>query len=839
MRPEQGLHRLSAFLMKYLFDKFFFPKSIAVFGATDKTEKVGFFVFRNLGSFEGKVFAINPKYDTVQGKTCYGRLRDAPEVPDLAVIATPAETVNDIIEDCGRAGVSAAVVLSAGFRGQTPDDLVRYHTLRETAVRHHVRIIGPNCLGLMTPSIHLNAAFAPVMPLAGRLAFISQSGALGTSVLDWAAHRKVGFSHFVALGNMVDVGFHHLIDYFGADSRTSCILIYMEHLKEARKFMSAARAFARSKPIIILKAGGTPAGAHTAMLHTGNPPGDDTVFDAAFRRAGVIRVHTIQELFDCAQAIAFKPLPQGNRLAIVTNGGGAAVLAADLLYRKGGRLAILSQNSIEALEQQLSRHWSRSNPIDVMGDASAEQYGSAVRACLFDSQVDAVLAILSVQSVTDAAGTATLVAADAKKAYQKPLYASWMGISSAKEGRAVLEENRIPWYPFPERAVAAFMHLAQYREDLDLLYETPPDLPIQFQDIDRPFAKQLVEAEAVAEQRKVLNKQESKSLLQCYGIQDKGDTAAAEFTQQGISLFLSAWKDPVFGPVIAVGQGKSMTVRRGRALGMPPLNLALAKQIVTQARIFHSDNEGDVYSKEVQETLNTLLCRFSYLVMDFPEIYSVGCHLTLSETAQKVSKTQAIVESSRKPQRDRYAHLSISPYPTHWIKNTQLRDGTPVVMRPIRPEDEPLEAELVKNTSRESLYFRFFGFVPGMDHKMLARFTQIDYDREMAIVAQIEKEGRAQLIGVVRIVGDGWRDTAEYAILVADQWQGHGIGSQMTEYIIEIAREQGYRRITASFLKLNGRMRRLFERFGFEISSGSDESDYAELILSGETPPIS
>jgi acetyltransferase len=819
--------------LKYLFDKFFFPKSIAVFGATDKAEKVGFFVFRNLASFEGKVFAINPKYNTVQGRACYARLEDVAEAPDLAVIATPAETVNDIVVACGRMGVKAAVVLSAGFRGQTPDDLLRYQSLKDTASQQQVRIIGPNCLGLMTPSIQLNAAFAPVMPTAGRLAFISQSGALGTSVLDWAAHRKVGFSHFVSLGNMVDVGFHHLIDYFGADSRTACILIYMEHLKEARKFMSAARAFARSKPIIILKAGGTPTGAHTAMLHTGHPPGDDAVFDAAFRRAGVIRVHTIQELFDCAQAIAFKPLPQGNRLAIVTNGGGAAVLAADLLYRKGGRLAVLSHASLEALEQQLSRHWSRSNPLDVMGDASAQQYSSAVQACLFDAQADAVLAILSVQSVTDAQGTAQLVAAAAKKAYQKPLYASWMGISSAREGRAVLEENRIPWYPFPERAVAAFMHLAQYREDLELLYETPPDLPIQFQDIDRPFAKKLLEEVHFAEQRRVLGKQESKLLLQAYGIKDQGDIANAEFLNRGISVFISAWKDPVFGPVIAVGQGKSMTVKRERALGLPPLNLALARQMVQLARIFHADNETEVDKAEVQELLHTLLCRFAYLVMDFPEIYSISCHLILTESIQKVARPQALLESSRKPVRQDYSHLSIQPYPTQWIRQATLRDGTPVTLRPIRPEDEPLEAELVKNTSRESLYFRFFGFVPGVDHKMLARFTQIDYDREMAIVAQIDNEGKPQLIGVVRIVGDGWRDTAEYAILIPDQWQGKGIGSLLTDYIIQIAREQGYRLLTASFLKLNGKMRRLFERYGFDIRSGSDESDYAELLLTG------
>jgi len=824
--------------MKRLLDKFFFPNSIAVFGATDKPEKVGFAVFRNLAGFSGKVYAINPKYDTVQGHTCYAEIGELPELPELVVFATPADTIAGLIKECGKAGIEAAIILSSGFKESGEEGVRRYEQLRRTATQYGVRIIGPNCLGILTPAIHLNASFATPMPGPGRLAFISQSGALGASVLDWAASKQVGFSHFVSIGNTADIGFHHLIDYFGADSRTACILIYMENLSEARKFMSAARAFARSKPIIILKAGATPAGAHAALLHSGTHPGDDVVHDAAFRRAGVIRVHTIQELFDCAQATAFEPLPRGNRLAIVTNGGGPAVLAADLLEQRGGTLSILSPQTLEILHQTLSKHWKQSNPVDVMGDATAEQYRTAVRACLLDHNVDALLAILTVQSITDAAAITRAVAAETKNNHQKPFYAAWMGINSAREGRAILEENKIPWYPFPERAVAAFMHLAQYRRHLDLLYETPPDLPIEFPDIDHKMAQEVVEL-VYRERRTNLTEAEGKKLLQCYGIPVW--QADENVPEQAYRLAVSTWKDAVWGPVIAFGAGGQDTeTPPEQVIGLPPLNLALSKHLVAGAAIARILQGNQHRPAAPVDWLYNILCRFAYLVMDFPEINAMRMDpFVLNEKQGGATKVVVDLVPQRPEQRERYAHLSIQPYPTQWIKKIQLRDGTAVTLRPIRPEDEPLEAALVKNTSRESLYFRFFGFVPGMDHRMLARFTHIDYDREMAIVAQVEEEGgHAQLIGVVRIVGDGWRDTAEYAILVQDQWQGRGIGSILTAYILEIACVQGYRQITATFLKTNGNIRRLFERFRFEIKGGSDESDYAELTCSAYTAPL-
>ena len=826
--------------MKQLLDQFFFPKSVAVLGATDKKEKVGYALLQNLLDFGGKVYPVNPKYSEVQGLPCFKRLKDLPERPDLVVVAIPAAQVPALMREFGAAGVQAVLIVSAGFRESGEAGAQLYHTLQKEAAAHGIRLIGPNCLGLLTPSIRLNATFSPSMPAQGRVAFITQSGALGSSILDWAIEKNVGFSHFVSVGNMADIGFEHLIDYFGADSRTSCILIYMEHLTNARKFMSAARAFARSKPIVILKAGSSPDGARAALMHTGASTGNDAVFDAAFHRAGVIRVQTIQQLFDCAQALAMQPLPSGDRLAIVTNGGGPAILALDVLAQRGGHLAVLSPKTLEKLEAILPPfrlNWE--NPVDVLGDCSVENYRASLRACLFDPGVSAVLAILTAQSMTDAAAVAEAVVAEAKQVYNKPVYTAWMGLRSVRSGREILESGKIPWYPFPERAVTVFMHMVRYRENLDLLYETPPDLPISLGGLQREAARQLLQ-QIRAAGRTVLSSEEAMAVLACYGI-----PGAEELETQNSKLktpepeerplpaiFMGADKDPVFGPVISFGMGgPDAAIWADRAFGLPPLNLALAQQLMDHTKLARLLRENAVYAPP-PEYLPLQLCRLAYFVMDFPDVKSAAIQmLGTPQTASRVVEATMVLEENPVSHRLPYEHLCILPYPTQWMKNAVLKDGLAVLLRPIRPEDEPLEAAMVQETSRESLYFRFFGYTPGIDHRMLARFTHIDYDREMAIVAQIEVDGKPKLIGVVRIVGDGWRETAEYAILVADAWHGRGLGGLLTDYIIEIARVQGYKKITASFLKRNGSMRRLFERKGFRIWGGSDESDYSELIL--------
>ncbi|MDX2135004.1 MAG: GNAT family N-acetyltransferase [Saprospiraceae bacterium] len=888
--------------MKDILDRFFAPKAIAVFGATIRAEKVGFALMQNLKTYGGKVYPVNPKYTKIDGLKCYARAKDLPKGVDLAVITTPPDTVAAVVEACGKAGITCAMVLTAGFKEAGEAGQQRYRALRQAAQSAGVRLIGPNCLGLQSPALHLNASFASAMPPAGRLAFISQSGAMGSAILDWACDKKVGFSHFVSLGSMADIAFDHLIDYFGTDSHTACILMYMENMTHARRFMSAARAFARSKPIVVLKAGATREGARAAFLHTGSAAGDDAVYDAAFRRAGIIRVQTIQQLFDCAQALAYQPLPAGNRLAIVTNAGGPAILAADALAQRGGVLASLQPDSILHLQATLPEAASTQNPVDILGDGTADQFRQAVHTCLFDPNVDGLLAILTAQSMTDAKALAEVVVRESKPVFAKPVYAAWMGQKQVADGRKTLDAGKIPWYPFPERAVTVFMHMVRYRETLDLLHETPTDLPVELKDIHRKKAAALI-ALAHKQGRTLLNKTESKQLLAAYGIpvhiglsaksEDEAVQNALETgfpvamkidspdiwrksevhgvrlgieTEAGVrqvyrflmenvrrirpdarllgvtvermcpsdyALFIGAHRDPVFGPVIAFGAGgPGSEIWMDRTVGLPPLNMALAKHLIRETRI------GAVLDAYVSkpgaplEQLQRVLCRFAYLLMDFPDVAEIAIEpYAMNDQGGSALDAQVRIERTPSAQREPYEHLSIHPYPTQWIRPAKLKDDTPVLLRPIRPEDEPLEAELVKQSSRESLYFRFFGFVPGLGHAQLARFTHIDYDREMAIVAIVENKGKEQIIGVVRIVGDAWRENAEYAILVADAWHGHGVGSMLTDYIIEIARAQGYKIITASFLKTNGAMRRLFERKKFRISGGQDEADNAVLVL--------
>lgn len=888
--------------MKKILDQFFQPKSIAVFGATDKPEKVGCAILQNLQSFEGKIMGVNPKYNKILGYPCYKNAKSLPIVPDLAIVAIPAAFVPALIAELGKKGIRAALVLSAGFKeaGEAGEKLQR--DLMFAAAENKVRIIGPNCMGLLMPALHLNATFSPSMPPPGRVAFISQSGAIGSAILDWAASKKVGFSYFASLGSMSDISFDHLIDYFAADSRTSCILIYMESLNNARKFLSAARAFARSKPIVVLKAGASAEGARAAMSHTGSMAGNDAVYDAAFKRAGIIRVNSIQQLFDCAQALSMQPLPAGNRLAIVTNAGGPAILATDALMKLGGKMAALQPETIADLQTVLPSAWSKGNPVDILGDARAEQFRAGLHACLFDPNVDAVLVILTAQSITDPVAVAEAVVAEAKAVHSKPVYASWMGMEHVRKGREVLENGKIPWLPFPERAVEVFMRMANYRENLEMLYEMPPDLPIEFPDIRRNEAKAIV-AKAQRENRVNLDEFESKQLLACYGIpvnagrivkttadlsaatHDTGfpivmkiespdiwhktdvggvwlDIANEEEAHHAMEIMLEnvrrrrpdariegvlvekmmqvqhevligSIKDPVFGPVIVFGLGGTATeIWKDRTIGLPPLNLALAKHLVEGtivSRLLHGFRHLPAAPVEL---LQTVLCRFAYLIMDFPDIKEFDINPFAMNAAGGMALDAAgTLEHNPSQQRDPYDHLSILPYPTQWQKTIVLRNGVHALLRPIRPEDEPMEAELVKHTSRDSLYFRFFGVVQGMDHKFLSRMTHIDYDREMAIVAEVEVEGVKQIIGVVRIVGDGWRESCEYAILVTDKWQNRGLGGALTDFIIQIARAQGYSTITASFLKINGNMRRMFVKKGFKMMGGDEDSNWAALHL--------
>ncbi|MCO6486756.1 MAG: bifunctional acetate--CoA ligase family protein/GNAT family N-acetyltransferase [Saprospiraceae bacterium] len=888
--------------MRAQLEKFFKPNAIALIGASDKEGSLGWAVLRNMkvAGFQGDMYPVNPKYREVQGLTCFKEVDDLPAPPDLAVILTPARTIPEIVRQCGRKGVTALLILSAGFKEAGQEGQALLEEVLATARRYRMRIMGPNCFGIMHPATGINATFAARGAQPGRIAFISQSGALGASILDWAAEQNVGLSCFASIGSMVDVGFHDLIEYLSMDAQTSSILIYMESLTNARKFMSAARAYARTKPIIILKSGASEEGAQAALSHTGSVAGNDLVFDAAFRRAGVLRVNRIADLFNCAQALAMQPRPAGNRLAIVTNAGGPAVLATDRLATHGGQLAKLSPDTMAKLNATLNLHWSHNNPVDILGDGTRDQFAKAIRLCAQDPGVDAVLVLFVPQAITPAEDVAHAVVEE-QKHLDKPVLASWMGEADVAQARNILDEGEVPNYRYPESAVDVFLFMNEYRKNLQLLYETPDQQPSDFQP-DRASVRQIIR-DQLDQGKDQLDRTAITRILEAYNIpvthvyqaateeeavraageagfpvavkisspdishktdvggvilhlrnEDEVSEAFREVTARAVQarpkaringvtveamvnkryeLLIGAKQDPVFGPVIVFGMGGiAVEVFRDLQMALPPLNMALARQLVRKTRIY-TLLEG--YRKMPGVDLDAiyfLLIRFAYLMMDFPEITEMDLNpYSVDENGGVVLDARAAIAERPANRKQPFDHLVIPPYPSQYQRTTALPDGTPVLLRPIRPEDEPLEAGLFNRLSRESVYFRFFGYIPHVDHEFLTRFTHIDYDREMAIVAETTIEGEKALIGVVRIVGDNWNGDAEFAIVVADHWQRQGLGSEMTDFILEIARERGFSQIYATFLKANVAMEKLFRNKGFSISSEDAQTNTAALDL--------
>lgn len=890
--------------MKESLNKIFYPKTIALIGASNRPATVGNALMKNLlaAGFEGIIYPVNPKHKSISGVRAYPSIGEIPDKIDLAIICTPSHTVAGIIKECGEAGVGGLLVISAGFKemGDKAED--RTNEIVRLARQYNMRMVGPNCLGLINPRLKLNASFSQRTANPGKIAFISQSGALCTALLDWAEEQNVGFSHFVSAGSMLDVGFHDLIDFFGSDPKTSSILIYMESLTDARKFMSAARAFSRSKPIIVLKSGKSDEGAMVAKSHTGSLAGNDLAFDAAFRRAGILRVDTIGQLFNCAQALAMQRRPAGNRLAIVTNAGGPAVLATDHLVKRGGKLAQFTATTFGKLDELLPEAWSHADPVDILGDASPERYRESIKLCLKDPNVDGLLVMLTPQAVTSPETIAEELVKLSKDS-TKTILAVWMGEKDVYEAREILEAGSIPTYRYPESAVDVFMAMYRFDQNQKLLYETPASIPGN-------FSPNTAEARAViekvkAEGRIAFTEFEAKQLLSAYELpvlEPKIATNAEEAAQmaaetgfpvvmkivspdilhktdirgvrlnvssedeakaiyeslirtaqkerpdaklQGVliermekkryELLIGSKKDPVFGPLIAFGMGGiAVELYKDLNVGLPPLNMELAGQLIKRTKVYRL-LEGYRGMKGVDiDAIQFMLYKFAYLVMDFPEINEIEINpLVVDEHGAcvldaRVTLDETLFDKKVKP----FSHLSISPYPREYIKEFKMNNGRKVLFRPIKPEDEPMEAEMLANTSNESQYFRFFGPMPKVTHEMLIRYTQIDYDREIAIMAEVEEEGAPKMVAVVRLIMDTMTNEAEYAILVADPWQNQGLGSMLTTYILEIAENRGLAKVYANVLNANAYMIRLFEKNGFSIKRVDLESSYVEKVLS-------
>ena len=888
-------------------DVFFTPKSVAVIGASETAGSVGRTILWNLlGSpFGGTVFPVNPAHASVMGVKAYPKIGDVPEKVELAIISTPARITPGIVADCADAGVRGVIIVSSGFKetgaaGERLEQEIRAH-----ALRGRMRVIGPNCLGVMSPPTGLNATFASTMARPGNVSFISQSGALCAAVLDWSLKEMVGFSSFISIGSMVDVGWGDLIDYLGDDPRTRSIVLYMESIGDARAFLSAAREVALAKPIMVIKAGRTEAAAKAATSHTGALTGSDEVLDAAFRRSGVLRVDNIADLFYMSEVLAKQPRPKGPRLAIVTNAGGPGVLATDALIRNRGELAELSPQAVDALNRILPAHWSRGNPVDILSDAGPEKYRKTVEIVAADPANDGLLVILAPQAMTDPTRTAEELKSHAKLE-GKPILASWMGGPDVAAGESILNRAGVPTFPYPDTAARAFCYMSRYSYNLRGLYETPILRDTPEAALDRSTAEEIIQ-NARRSGREILTEFESKRLLACYGIPtvetrvalteaeavkaadaigypvvlklysatishksevggvrlnltDRqsvrrayreikaavlekagvkhflGVTVQSMIRLEGYELILGSSLDPQFGPVLLFGSGGQLVeVYRDRALALPPLNTTLARRLMEQTRIFAALNGTRGRPPVDLSALELLLVQFSQLVTeqrwiretDINPLLVSGNHLIALDARVVVHGPDATLES--------LPDLVIRPYPVQYVTPWQLKDGTPVTIRPIRPEDEPMMVRFHETLSERSVYFRYFHPIrlnARVAHERLTRMCFIDYSREMAlVVVRTDREARREdLLGVGRLIRvHGTRD-AEFAILISDQWQGHGIGTELLARLVQIGREEKLERIVADILPDNTEMQRVCEKIGFRQEYSAAEGVVKAVI---------
>jgi acetyltransferase len=891
-------------------DKIFNPKSVAVVGASDEEGTVGYTLMKNLteSKYKGKVYPVNIRKKEILGLKACQSVEQLPEVVDLAIIATPSQTVPDVVEQCGKVGIIGVIILSAGFKEIGPEGKALEDKILQIQRKYSLRIIGPNCLGIIHPGINLNATFTGKMPKSGKVAFISQSGALGSAILDWAIHENIGFSHFVSLGSMIDVAFGDLIDYFGTDPKTRSILMYIEGIVDARKFMSAARHFARTKPIIVVKAGKFSESAKAAASHTGALTGEDMVYDAAFKRAGMVRVDEVNDLFNSAEVLGTQPLPKGPNLAIITNAGGPGVMATDSLLAKGGSLGKLSQNTMDELNSILPHYWSRGNPVDILGDARADRFRKVVELCLDDENVDGLLIIYAPQAVANPAEIAQSIV-DLRKGkgfHNKTILTCFMGFGEVEEANSIFNQNNVPTYSTPEQAVKAYMYMHQYERNLELLYETPEELPVDIVSPKRPLT--VIMRNAAAEGRELLNEAEAKTFLGYYDIPvaksyvartpDEAVTVASRVgypvvakilspqivhksdaggvildidneaklreafdrimqrakeydpkaeilgitiqhmvEKRGTEVILGAKADPLFGPVMLFGMGGvGVEVFKDFAIGLPPLNQTLARRIMEETKVFQLLKGFRSMPPANVKQLEEIMVRFSQMLVDFPQLKEVDINPILVNESQAIALDARIVIDKELvfAKLEPHQHLVISPYPKKYETLWRLRDGRTVLLRPIKPEDEPLWLEMFQSFSQESIRYRFFQIIKDTPHEVRVRYCNIDYDREIAIVAELTEEGRRKILGVVRLIAEPDGRSGELAFIVADPWQGLGLGTKMIEYVIEICKDKGLETIYGIMLPDNRRAIGLMKDMGFTIEDREDDTVKGTLNLKEE-----
>jgi len=867
------------------------PASVALVGATERPGALGRIVWENLlaAGPKGPVHAVNPKHREILGARCYARLRDLPSPPELAVFVTPAPTLPGLIDEAGMAGVRAAVVLSSGFGDAGPQGKALEARMLAAARRHKLRLLGPNCLGLMRTATGLDATFAPVRAQPGGLALVSQSGAICTAILDWATPAGVGFTSVVSLGAASDVDFGEVLDYLVEDGSTEAILMYVEGVRDARRFLSALRAAARVKPVVALKVGRYASGSKAASSHSGALVGSDAVFDAAFKRSGTVRVRSYTQLFAAARMLASRRRLAGERLAILTNGGGPGVMAADSAAENGVPLAVLSEETLARMDSALPVQWSRGNPVDIVGDAPPQRYADATQALLEDPGVDALLAMYSPVAVTSAGDAArAVVEGKARAGNRKPVIAAWLGDLRPGEGRRQLEANGIPDFITPENAVEAFSYLCSYRRNQTQLLEVPGALArtvgASQTNVEAALA---IRETALAQGRTVLSEDEAKALLRAFGIKvppsvpvtsaedavaaaremgfpvvlkvlspditHKSDVGGVRLNLQDPDMVAGAFDgmvahvrrvrpearvegavvqpmlrfanarevlvgvatDPVFGPILSFGSGGvAVEAVRDTALALPPLNAVLARELVSRTRVARLLAGYRGIPAVDEEALVALLLGISDMVCALPWLKEMDLNPVIAHPGgAAVADARVVIDPDRPVHLPRYRHMAIHPYPAELESDLRLRDGTVLRMRPMRPEDAAFETDFVHRMSEQSRFLRFHSQLAELPAELLARFTQLDYDRELALVV-LAPAGDG-FVGVGRYAPNADGETAEFALAVLDAWHGRGLGRLLLERLCACAKEAGYRALDGHVLSGNPDMLVLAADLGF------------------------
>ena len=894
---------------RHRLDDIFNPRSVAVVGASEREGSVGRSVLWNLLStpFGGTVYPVNPKRPSILGVKAYNDVASLPEVPDVVVMTTPAPSIPALIQESVDVGVPSAIVISAGFKEHGEEGKALERQIADIIAGGKMRIIGPNCLGVMNPITGFNATFARHAARPGNVAFISQSGALCTAILDWSLRENVGFSAFVSTGSMLDIGWGDLIDYFGDDPRTKSIIIYMESVGDARSFLSAAREISLSKPILVIKPGRTAAAAKAAASHTGSLTGSDEVLDAAFRRSGVLRVQNISDLFYMSEVLARQPLPQGPRLCMVTNAGGPGVLATDALVTGDGQVADLSDATMKAFDDFLPPHWSHNNPVDILGDAEPERYAHSLEIAAKDPSIDGMLVILTPQGMTNP----TQIAEKLKPYSQslgKPVLASWMGGAEVATGEEILNQAGIPTFAFPDTAARMFNYMWKYSYNLRGIYETPemrPDTDAAAP--DRSRAREIIEA-VKKSGRTILTEFESKELLSSYGIPTvptqiakseddavkiadnfgfpivlklysetithktdvggvqlnlrnadavraafqaiqksvtekvgaqhfQGVTVQPMIKLDGYEVIIGSSMDPQFGPVLLFGTGGQLVeVFKDRALALPPLNTTLARRMMEQTKIFTA-LKGVRGRKPVDiGELSDLLVRFSQLVVEQPWIKEIDINPLLASHERLIALDARVVIHDPKTKESALPKPAIRPYPIQYVSNWTMKNGMPVTIRPIRPEDEPTVIRFHEKLSDRTVYMRYFTplkLTQRTAHERLTRICFVDYDREMALVAEQPHPatGVNEILAVSRLHHLHGTEDFEVTVVVIDEAQHLGIGSELIKRSVEIAKKEGGKRVVATVLKENEDMQAIFRKLKFDLEpvEGRDDLVRAEL----------